>query len=134
MWPGMTVIGTILEKYHRDPHLPFHASVTSLNMILDKKINSDKDCKFKQVMLAFIAATSRIEIESNFWNSRASVKIKSYPGFGRCAKEREMKAFVNAMPLMCNEERYWFHDKKDLPWDVFSPVIDNWNRMKRRTI
>ena len=34
MWPDMTGIGARLERYHRDPHLPFITSVTSLKINL----------------------------------------------------------------------------------------------------
>lgn len=50
-----------------------------------------------------------------------------YPDFGQYAEKNEFQAFVTALPWLWSPEQYWYEDKRDVPWDMFTPFLDQWN-------
>ena len=50
-----------------------------------------------------------------------------YPGFGKYAEKNEFQAFITALPWLWSPKQHWCEDKRDTPWDMFMPFLDQWN-------
>jgi len=43
----------------------------------------------------------------------------------------EFKVIMHALPFMWGDPNLWYRDRRDVPWDVFLPLINSWNEKQR---
>ena len=41
-----------------------------------------------------------------------------------------MSIFVNGFPYLFADRKYWFVPKRDVPWDMYVPTINGWNKKR----
>ena len=70
----------------------------------------------------------------NLWKSGPSTGRHNYPDFGQYMPKNYFKAFCSAAPFAWAEEKYWYEDSRDVPWEVFLPCLDSFNEKRQRLI
>jgi hypothetical protein len=70
----------------------------------------------------------------NLWLSGHSAGRHTYPDFGQYMPINYFKAFCSAAPFCWSEEKYWYEDVRDVPWDVFLPCLANFNDKRQRLL
>ncbi len=72
--------------------------------------------------LILIAATTEVVTGvENLQKSGPSTGCNNYPDFGQFIPKNYFKAYCSAAPYAWAEEKYWYDDYRDVPWDVFMP-------------
>jgi hypothetical protein len=85
-------------------------------------------------LLLIAAATEVVTGVENLWKSGPSTGRHNYPDFGQFIPKNYFKAFCSAAPYAWADERYWYEDSRDVPWDVFLPCLDSFNEKRQRLI
>ena len=130
-WPSMEGCSERIDKFHSNKKSPYFNTVRNENI----KFNTDGDDRLlKQCILCIIAAATEVESGMNMWKAGNSGGRHCYPDFGKYVSGNTMRAFMAAFPFMWVEEKYWFVEKRDMPWDMFMPVINKWNESQRKLI
>jgi hypothetical protein len=63
----------------------------------------------------------------NLQLSGPSSGCHTYPDFGQYMPINYFKIFCSAALFCCSEEKYWYEDVRDAPWDVFLPCLARFN-------
>ena len=92
----------------------------------------DPDWRFKICYTIMIASASEIHngVE-NLWKRGLSKGRRAYPDFGRYMPINYFKAFMAAAPYCWCDEKYWYIDKRDRPWDIFLPIVTEFNNKRK---
>ena len=87
--------------------------------------------------LANASVRGKPKVESgieNLWKKGKSKGRRDYPNFGKYMPVNYFKAFVCAAPYCFCDEKYWYEDKRDQPFDVFLPCLEKFNEKRRDLI
>jgi len=113
--------GIILDNFYSDQRAPYYETVKHEKIRYHDADADDPDWLVKQCYLLVIAAASECENGiTNLWKRGPSGGRRSYPDFGQYVALNTFKAFKNAAPFCWCESTYWYLDKRDRPWDIFS--------------
>ena len=123
VWPPLDGCAKRIDKYLSDTRASYYRTCKNEKI----KFDGDNDHQLKQCILLVIAAGTETEVGMNLWKAGSSGGRRNYPDFGQYIPANVMRAFLSAFPYMWSEEKYWFVDKRDVPWDMFLPTIDKWN-------
>ena len=123
VWPPLEGCAKRIDKYLGDRRASYYQTCRHERI----KFDGDNDHQLKQCILLVIAAATETEVGMNLWKAGSSGGRRDYPDFGQYIPANVMRAFLSAFPYMWSEEKYWFVDKRDIPWDMFLPTIDKWN-------
>jgi hypothetical protein len=95
--------------------------------ILDED-HSDLDWKVCKCCLLIIAsATEIVSGIKNSWFSGPFSGCHTYPDFGQYMPINYFKAFCSTAPFCWFQEKYWYEDVHDVPWNVFLPCLATFN-------
>lgn len=131
-WPDMTGKAKTTDKYYSNQKADMYETMQKRNIKFHDPKAEDPDWKMKQYVLLLIAAATEVENGLvNLWKSGATGGCRNYPDFGKYAEKNEFNAFMNALLWMWSHERYWYEDKRDVPWEMFIPFLDVWNTKAR---
>ena len=81
--------------------------------------------------------TSVLEVHTgvdNLWKRGRSDGYKDYPNFGQHIPLDYFKAFLHGFPYLWSDEKYWYVNKKDLPFDFIQPFIDEYCGMRNKIL
>ena len=59
---------------------------------------------------------------------------REFPNFGQHMSINYFKCFMAGAPYLFCEEKHWCIDKRDRPWDIFLPCMNNYNEKRRSLI
>ena len=51
--------------------------------------------------------------------------------FLRSMEKTTFKCIVAALPYMWSDKTYWYRDRRDKPWEIFTPFIEAWNERQQ---
>jgi hypothetical protein len=85
-------------------------------------------------LLLITSATEIICGVENLWKFGPSAGQHTYPDFGQYMPKNYFKAFCSAAPFCWSDEKYWYEDARDVPWDVFLPCLASFNSKRQRLI
>jgi hypothetical protein len=90
--------------------------------------DDDPDWQVRQCYTLLISAASEIEngVE-NLWKRGPTNERCDYPDFVRYVSENMFKAFKAAAHFCWCHSDYWYKDKRDLTWDIFLPMLSQFN-------
>ena len=124
--------GALLDKFFSDIRAPYHSTVKDEGFVFHQEGEDDCDWAVKQCYLLLIAAVTEPEIGiDNLWRRGQSRGRHKHADFGRYIPLNMFKAFCSAAPLMYCEEKWWYADKRDKDWEVFTPVLDSFNKKRK---
>ena len=82
-----------------------------------------------------IASTNEVERGiDNLWRTGESDGLKQYPNYGQYIPKNWFKAFQHAFPYVWAHMKYWYMDRKDVPWDMFAPFVETYNATRRNLV
>jgi hypothetical protein len=122
-----------IDKFLSDPKATYYDIVIKDKILFFDEDNSDPDWKVRQCYLLIIASATKIVsgIE-NLWFLGPSSGGHTYPDFGQYMPINYFKGFCSAAPFCWSEEKYWYEDEHDVPWDVFLPCLASFNNKQQR--
>jgi hypothetical protein len=124
----------IVDQYHASPQLTCYNTVKNKGIKFHDEEHADPDWKLKQYILVVIAAACEIEKRFNLWNAGQLGGRSQYPDFGKYVLLNGMKAFLNALPYMFADKKFWYDDKCDILWEMFMPKISGFNKKEGTSV
>ena len=125
----------IIDKFLSDPRASYHETVVRDEIVFHDEENYDPDWKVRQCYLLLITSATEIVCGvENLWKSGPSSGRHTYPDFGQYMPINYFKAFCSAAPFCWSEEKHWYEDSRDVPWDVFLPCLSSFNSKRQRLI
>ncbi len=125
----------IIDKYLSDCRATYHDTVLRDKIVFFDESSQDPDWKVRQCYILLIAsATEIVSGVENLWKSGPSAGRHTYPDFGQYMPVNYFKAFCSAAPFCWSNERYWYEDSRDVPWDVFLPCLSSFNDKRQQLI
>jgi len=125
----------IIDKFLSDPRASYNDTVVRDGIIFHDEDHNDPDWKVQQCYLLLIAsATEIVSGVENLWKQGPSAGRHTYPDFGQYMPINYFKAFCSAAPFCWADERYWYEDVRDVPWEVFLPCLSGFNNKRRRLL
>lgn len=67
----------------------------------------------------------------NLWPAGLSIAGIPKPGFIEYMPEAYIWAFIMAFPFAFCKKKYWFIDRRDMPFDCFDPIVEKMNAKRR---
>ena len=139
LWPDMTGCAENIDKFHSDRRSPYYTTVKNEKIKFADHLGYSDDIGsshtlLKQCILCVIAAATEVESGMSLWKAGQSGGRQQYPDFGKYVPENTMRAFIAAFPFMWVDEKYWFVEKRDMPWEMFMPVIERWNKQQQSIV
>jgi len=135
MWPDMTGLARRIDEYHANVQSPFYSTVKDRRISIHDANNQDHDWKVKQVILLIVKSCTvpGTGVEQFFKSGYlpGSNEAVLYPDYGRFFDINEFKVVVNALPFMWCDKALWYRERRDVPWDIFIPFIDGWNKKQQ---
>ena len=82
-----------------------------------------------------IAACNEVRVGvDNLWKRGASKGRLAYPDFGQYMPINMFKAWQHAASFCWCDKEHWYKDKRDRPWEVFLPALDQYNGKRRKLL
>jgi hypothetical protein len=130
-FPSLVGHAKIIDKFHSDTKSPYHLTVRNDNVTFHDDDAEDCDWKVKVCYSILIAGSSELHkgVE-NLWKKGRGRGRSMYPDFGRYMPVNYFKAFVNAAPYCWSDPKHWFTAKRDKPWEIFLPLLQEMNKMR----
>lgn len=86
----------------------------------------------KQCYLLMIASVAEAETGmDNLWKRGESGGRRRHPDFGQYVPQSYFKCFQAACAFVFAEKKWWYVDKRDKDWDIFTPVLESFNEKRR---
>jgi len=96
--------------------------------------NEDPDWKMKQfVLLTVKGATVHGRGCGEFWIAGKLCDNSTLEGadFGKYMDVNMYHAIADALPYMWGDQSLWYKDRRDVPWQIFTPFLDAWNAKQK---
>ena len=58
----------------------------------------------------------------------------SYPNYGQYIPKNYFKAFIMGFHLLWSDEKYWFVNPNELPWDIIKPFVGEYNAKRNKIL
>jgi len=124
-----------MDKFLSDPRASYYDTVLRDKIKFHDEDSAEPDWKVKQCYLLLIASATEIVCGiENLWKSGPSTGRHNYPDFGQYMPINHFKAFCSAAPFCWSEEKYWYEDTRDVPWEVFLPCLSSFNGKRQRLL
>jgi len=130
MWPNMDGFAARMDVFYQDARAKYYQTVKGRNIKFHDPSNIDPDWKLKQfAMLVIKGATVHGKGAAEFWIAGPLCDGSHLQGadFGKHMDINTFHAIAEALPFMWGHESLWYKDKRDVPWQIFTPFIDAWN-------
>ena len=125
----------LLDKFHSNRNSPYYHTYKNDQMKFHDQNADDPDWIIKQAYMIMIASVSEVESGvTNLWKRGKSNGRREYPNFGQYMSINYFKCFMAGAPYLFCEEKYWFLDKRDRPWEIFLPCVKNYNEKRKSLI
>ena len=74
-----------------------------------------------------------LEVErgvENLWKRGESDGFKDFSNYGQFIPINYFRAFIAGFPALWAEEKYWHLDARDMPWDIITPFVGEYNKKR----
>jgi len=68
------------------------------------------------------------------WQRGKSDGWKDYSNFGRFLPKAYMQVFMSGFPFVFCDKKYWGINKRELPWDVIMPFVEEHNEKRKNLL
>jgi hypothetical protein len=135
-FPDVKGHAKIMDRFLTHPDCQWKNQVDRLNVKFHDEDAEDPDWKVKVCYTLLIAAASEVESGvDNLWEKgRSKTGRRDHPDFGKYMPRDQFKMFRAAAPFCWCDEEHWFMDKRDKPWDIFTPCLDKFNRKRKNLL
>jgi hypothetical protein len=135
-FPSVVGMAEKLDEFHSDIRSPYYQTVVKEGIKFHRPDDDDPDWIVKNCFLLTLAAVGEVKIGiENLWKKGpCHGGRRDYADFGRYVPVMVFKAWQAAMPLMWCDKKYWYEERRNLTWDVFLPVLEEYNNKRRRLI
>jgi len=130
MWPDMVGFAARMDRYYYDPRAKYFAMVKGWSIKFNDPSNDDPDWIMKQfVLLTIKGATLHGKGIHEFWLAGKLSETSNLEGadFGKYMDVNMYRAIAEALPFMWGDESLWYKDRRDVPWQIFTPFVEAWN-------
>ena len=89
-----------------------------------------------KICLTILVAAS-LEVErgvDSLWKHGKSNGMKDYPNYGQFIPKNYFKAFLHGFPYLWADEKYWSVAHNDLPWDIITPFVSDYNKQRGKIL
>ena len=133
MFLDLTGTAKKLDKYLSDPRARQHKAYEQALPESKKHLFHDPDHAdpdhwvkdaFRLVLAGGLTAFSGVE---NHWK-RGQEGFMAYPDFGRYYPKNMFQLFKSGFAFCFAPEKEWYADKSDRTWNIFLPILGNWNK------
>ncbi|CAB9517187.1 hypothetical protein SEMRO_837_G209150.1 [Seminavis robusta] len=132
--PDLIGMAAKIDKFHSSIRSPMYQTAKSDRIQFHDDTgyfgDKDPDWMVKQCFLLLIASCLETENGSDLWKRGPSSGRKEYPDFGQYMPLNYWKAFCCAIGVCFGDEKYWYLDKRDIPWDVIVPAVSGFNKKR----
>ena len=130
--PDVTGIAQRIDDYYKDQRASYFVTVRDRKITINDPNDPDPDWKIKQwLLLSVKAATVHGVGVETFWRSGILEGNLPAADFGQYMDVVEYKVIAHALPFMWADSNLWYRDKRDIPWDVFMPFVEEWNQKQQ---
>jgi len=123
----------LIDEFHTDQRSPMFQTVREEKIHFHQEgVDEDPDWVVKQCYLLMIAAVTEAEVGvDNLWKRGESGGRHKHPDFGQYVPKNVFKAFSCAAAFVFADRKWWYADKRDRDWDIFTPVLESFNEKRR---
>jgi hypothetical protein len=133
MWPKMDGFAARIDDYYKDVRAEYYVTVKDRRIQFDDPNSNDRDWKVKNAVLLLVKGcnVSGVGIEQ-YWRSGLLESGLEAADFGKYFDVNEFRSLMAALPYMWRSKVHWYKDRRDKPWDVFTPFIDARNEKQQQ--
>ena len=133
IFPDITGHAKIIDKFFSDERAPFYETVEHKKIKFHDEADVNPDWMVQQCYLLLIAAATETKSGvNNLWKCRPG--HHNYADFGQYMPVNYFKAFCAAAAYCWADERYWYEDQQDVPWEVSLPCLNSCNNCQQQLI
>ena len=121
----------LIDEFHADPKSTWYHTVKKEKILFNDELADDPDWIVKQCYLLMLAACAEVGygVEA-FWKNGKSTGRKSAANFGQYMPKNYFDCFRAAAPYVFAEKSYWYLDRRDKRWDIFTPALASMNKRR----
>jgi len=134
VWPDMDGMAARLDQYYQDARAKYYKTVAGRRITFHDANNKDPDWKLKQfVLLTIKGASVHGKGIGEFWlaGKLSEGSVLEGADFGKYMDVNTYRAIADALPFMWGDESLWYKDRRDVPWQIFTPFIEAWNNKQK---
>ncbi|KAL7538208.1 hypothetical protein ACHAXR_008375 [Thalassiosira sp. AJA248-18] len=128
--------------YHSIFFQHFYPDLKGGAMLIDEYLGDRRCGLFDTVdndKIKFHILTTMIQINCNeavkgivnLWKWGESAGLKEHPDYGKYIPKHYFKAFMAAFPFVWADNKFWYRNPKELPWEFIIPFKDEYNKKRR---
>jgi hypothetical protein len=121
-----------LDQYYISIDAPYHHTVVKEGIKFHRPDDPDPDWIVKNCYLLLLAAVG--EVKLGVWKKGPTGGRKEYPDFGRYVPCHYFKAWQAAAPLMWCDPKYWYDERRNMDWGVFTPLLQAFNNKRKELL
>ena len=131
--PDVKGHAALMDEFFADKRAPYHSLVQEEKIKFHQQEDEeDYDWIVKQCYLLLIAAITEPETGiDNLWKKGKTRGRHSHADFGKYVPINVFKCFIAAAPFMFCDKKWWYAHKRDRDWEVFTPVLESFNKKRR---
>jgi len=132
MWPCMKGFAAKMNTHYEDSRAEYYLTVKDRKIAFNDPTNDDPDWKLKQAVLLIVkgSTVAGVGVEQ-YWQSGNLDSGLDSADFGQFMDVNLFRAISAALPYMWSDRNFWYHDRRDKPWEVFTPLIEEWNKKQQ---
>jgi Transposase IS4 len=124
-----------MDEYNSDPRSPYHTTVANDYIKFHDPNDIDPDWIVRQCYLLLIAAVWEGDVgNESLWKKGQSGGRHSYADFGQYVPLNYFKVFQSSCPYMFVNKSLWYEERRNLTWDMFLPVLQQFNEKRKNTL
>ena len=159
-FPDLTGKAKVLDRFLQDVRAPTHMTVVNDNIKFNRPEHDDPDhlvsalhsfintsiqlihhltltlplfnAQLKLCITLVIAGSLEFDngVE-NLWKRGELNGWKKYANFGQFIPRSYFRAFMSGFPYLFADEKYWYKNLKDMPWDLILPFVAEYNNKRK---
>ena len=117
-----------MDDYYLNKEAEYYVTVVDRNIKFHDSNNDDPDWKLKQCVLLLVKGVKANGTGiDQFWRSGTVEGNIEAADFGQYFDKNAFTACVAVLPFMWSDKNHWYRDRRDKPWELFTPFIEAWN-------
>lgn len=130
--PSVVGKAKMIDEYLSDPRCGFHQTAVEHKIKFHCEGDKDPDKLVKLCITLLIAASKNEHITGvdNLWKSGPSAGLRDHADWGQYIPKNYSKAFQCDFCFLWADKKYWYHNPRELPWDLILPYIDEYNGLR----
>jgi hypothetical protein len=133
-FPSLEGKAKLMDEFFSDPRCGMESTIKNDKIQFERE-GDDPEVLLKICITLLIASANEVQGGINLlWKQGAGYGFRDFPNYAKFIPKNYFKAFVHAFPFMWADRIYWYMSRNDLPWDVFQPFVNEYNKIRRLMI